>query len=221
MRPARVSLGQHRVFKHEDAVRLADGTLAGSILTMNRALRNLLHLGVPLEQAARRCATLQAEHLGSRSGAGWCRAPWLTSSWSTARVGSKRSSEGRPSRPPLIECQGGWCVRRLPRPDILAGASSMIDPDAVVLPAASSAIARAISPRRDGTGPLVVEEEPEHPDTIDGERLGEAARHRAERASAGRRGQCPRPLTTGAADRDDQGPVHAGALHQGLPQLAG
>jgi N-acetylglucosamine-6-phosphate deacetylase len=57
-------LGQHRVFKHEDAVRLADGTLAGSILTMNRALRNLLHLGVPLEQAARRCATLQAEYLG-------------------------------------------------------------------------------------------------------------------------------------------------------------
>jgi N-acetylglucosamine-6-phosphate deacetylase len=31
---------------------------------MDRALRNLLHLGVPLEQAARRCATIQADYLG-------------------------------------------------------------------------------------------------------------------------------------------------------------
>ena len=57
-------LGQHRIFKQEDAVRLADGTLAGSVLTMDRALRHLLHLGVPLDEAARRCATLQAEYLG-------------------------------------------------------------------------------------------------------------------------------------------------------------
>ena len=64
MPPGEYRLGQHRIFKQEDAVRLADGTLAGSILTMDRALRNLLHLGVPLEQAARRCATLQADYLG-------------------------------------------------------------------------------------------------------------------------------------------------------------
>jgi N-acetylglucosamine-6-phosphate deacetylase len=57
-------LGQHRILKQADAVRLADGTLAGSVLTMDRALRHLLHLGVPLEDAARRCATLQAEYLG-------------------------------------------------------------------------------------------------------------------------------------------------------------
>ena len=31
---------------------------------MDRALRNLLHLGVPLEEAGRRCATLPADHLG-------------------------------------------------------------------------------------------------------------------------------------------------------------
>jgi N-acetylglucosamine-6-phosphate deacetylase len=64
MPPGEYRLGQHRVIKQEDAVRLADGTLAGSILTMEQALRNLLHLGMPLEQAARRCATLQADYLG-------------------------------------------------------------------------------------------------------------------------------------------------------------
>jgi N-acetylglucosamine-6-phosphate deacetylase len=64
MPPGEYRLGQHRIFKEEDAVRLADGTLAGSVLTMDRALRNLVHLGVPLEQAARRCATLPAEYLG-------------------------------------------------------------------------------------------------------------------------------------------------------------
>ena len=57
-------LGQQRIFKEENAVRLADGTLAGSVLTMDRALRNLLHLGVPLEEAGRRCATLPADYLG-------------------------------------------------------------------------------------------------------------------------------------------------------------
>jgi N-acetylglucosamine-6-phosphate deacetylase len=64
MPPGEYHLGRHRILKHEDAVRLADGTLAGSILTMDQALRNLLHLGMPLEQAARRCAMLQADYLG-------------------------------------------------------------------------------------------------------------------------------------------------------------
>ena len=64
MPPGEYRLGQHRIFKEESAVRLGDGTLAGSVLTMDRALRNLLHLGIPLEQAARRCATLPADHLG-------------------------------------------------------------------------------------------------------------------------------------------------------------
>jgi N-acetylglucosamine-6-phosphate deacetylase len=64
MPPGDYRLGQHRIVKHGDAVRLGDGTLAGSVLTMDRALCNLLHLGVRLEQAARRCATLQADYLG-------------------------------------------------------------------------------------------------------------------------------------------------------------
>lgn len=57
-------LGAHTVHKQGDVVRLADGTLAGSVLTMDRALRNLLALGLPLAEAAPRCSTLPADYLG-------------------------------------------------------------------------------------------------------------------------------------------------------------
>lgn len=57
-------LGRHTVTKCLGGVRLADGTLAGSTLTMDQALRNLVGLGLPLAQASRRCSTIAAEHLG-------------------------------------------------------------------------------------------------------------------------------------------------------------
>ncbi|MDP1650790.1 MAG: N-acetylglucosamine-6-phosphate deacetylase [Rubrivivax sp.] len=57
-------LGRHTVTKCLGGVRLADGTLAGSTLTMDQALRNLVGLGLPLAEAARRTSTLAAEHLG-------------------------------------------------------------------------------------------------------------------------------------------------------------
>jgi N-acetylglucosamine-6-phosphate deacetylase len=57
-------LGRHVVVKDGDAVRLADGTLAGSALTMDRALRNFLELGLDLEDAARRLSSLPAAYLG-------------------------------------------------------------------------------------------------------------------------------------------------------------
>ena len=57
-------LGAHTIVKRGDIVRLADGSLAGSVLTMDRALRNLLRLGLPLAEAARRCSTLPADYLG-------------------------------------------------------------------------------------------------------------------------------------------------------------
>jgi N-acetylglucosamine-6-phosphate deacetylase len=47
-------------------VRLADGTLAGSTLTMDQALRNLVNIGLPLSEASRRTAAVAAEHLGLR-----------------------------------------------------------------------------------------------------------------------------------------------------------
>ncbi len=57
-------LGQHTVSKCLGGVRLADGTLAGSALTMDQALRNLVGLGLTLAEASQRTATLAAQHLG-------------------------------------------------------------------------------------------------------------------------------------------------------------
>jgi N-acetylglucosamine-6-phosphate deacetylase len=57
-------LGRQVVHKCQGGVRLADGTLAGSTLTMDQALRNLVSLGLPLAQASRRCSALPAAHLG-------------------------------------------------------------------------------------------------------------------------------------------------------------
>jgi N-acetylglucosamine-6-phosphate deacetylase len=58
-------LGRQPVTKCLGGVRLADGTLAGSTLTMDRALRNLVDvIGLPLPDAARRLATHAADFLG-------------------------------------------------------------------------------------------------------------------------------------------------------------
>ena len=58
-------LGRHTVTKCLGGVRLADGTLAGSVLTMDQALRNLvLTLGLDLADAAHRVSTFAADHLG-------------------------------------------------------------------------------------------------------------------------------------------------------------
>jgi N-acetylglucosamine-6-phosphate deacetylase len=59
------TLGRHRVTKCLGGVRLADGTLAGSTLTMDQALRNLTGpLGLTLVQAAQRLSTQAARYLG-------------------------------------------------------------------------------------------------------------------------------------------------------------
>lgn len=57
-------LGAHAVTKHGGAMRLADGTLAGSALTMDAALRNLVAIGLTLEEASRRLSTLPAAWIG-------------------------------------------------------------------------------------------------------------------------------------------------------------
>ena len=57
-------LGRHTVTKCLGGVRLPDGTLAGSTLTMDQALRNLVGLGLSLAEASRRTATIAAVHLG-------------------------------------------------------------------------------------------------------------------------------------------------------------
>ncbi|MGD9509511.1 MAG: N-acetylglucosamine-6-phosphate deacetylase [Geminicoccaceae bacterium] len=57
-------LGTHPIFKRGETVQLANGGLAGSVLTMDRALRNLLILGLPLAEAVGRCSTLPARYAG-------------------------------------------------------------------------------------------------------------------------------------------------------------
>jgi len=58
-------LGRHTVTKCMGGVRLADGTLAGSTLTMDQALRNLvLELGLDLDDASQRVSSHAAAYLG-------------------------------------------------------------------------------------------------------------------------------------------------------------
>lgn len=58
-------LGRHTVAKCLGGVRLADGTLAGSALTMDQAFRNLVDvLGLTLAEAAARTSTHAADFLG-------------------------------------------------------------------------------------------------------------------------------------------------------------
>ena len=58
-------LGRHTVTKCLGGVRLPDGTLAGSTLTMDQALRNLVNeIGLDLADASRRVSTFAADFLG-------------------------------------------------------------------------------------------------------------------------------------------------------------
>ncbi len=58
-------LGRHTVSKCMGGVRLADGTLAGSTLTMDQALKNLVNqLSLSLVDASRRVSTNAADYLG-------------------------------------------------------------------------------------------------------------------------------------------------------------
>ena len=57
-------LGRQRVTKCLGGVRLPDGTLAGSTLTMDQALRNLVGLGLSISDASRRVSSHAADFLG-------------------------------------------------------------------------------------------------------------------------------------------------------------
>jgi len=64
MPDGRYPLGRYQVEKRADGVFLEDGTLAGSTLTMDRALRNLVAWGHSLEEASARLSKLPAAYLG-------------------------------------------------------------------------------------------------------------------------------------------------------------
>lgn len=65
--PARTgtfSLGDRRIIVDEDSARLDDGTLAGSVLTLDRAVRNLVELGAPLADAVDAASAVPARLVG-------------------------------------------------------------------------------------------------------------------------------------------------------------
>jgi N-acetylglucosamine-6-phosphate deacetylase len=57
-------LGDRTVLVSDGAARLPDGTLAGSVLTMDKAVRNMVALGVPLGEAIIAATTTPAELVG-------------------------------------------------------------------------------------------------------------------------------------------------------------
>lgn len=57
-------LGGARVRVEQGAARLADGTLAGSVLTLDQAVRNATAVGVPLHVASRLASSVPAAYLG-------------------------------------------------------------------------------------------------------------------------------------------------------------
>lgn len=69
-------LGSHTVSKCMGGVRLADGTLAGSTLTMDRALRNLVDIGLELADASRRLSTYPADYIGEANRGRLARGAW-------------------------------------------------------------------------------------------------------------------------------------------------
>jgi len=69
-------LGRQRVTKSLGCVRLADGTLAGSTLTLDQALRNLLRLGLSIEDASARLSRYPADYLGLNDRGRVCIGAW-------------------------------------------------------------------------------------------------------------------------------------------------
>ncbi|WP_269790512.1 N-acetylglucosamine-6-phosphate deacetylase [Stenotrophomonas sp. Iso1] len=57
------ALGEQRVHKCLGCVRLSSGSLAGSALTMDQALRNLVEVGLELADASQRVSTFPADYL--------------------------------------------------------------------------------------------------------------------------------------------------------------
>lgn len=62
------ALGGQKVFVRNGEARLADGTLAGSVLTMPKALENLIHLfGIRPEDACAMCTCTPADSVGEKA----------------------------------------------------------------------------------------------------------------------------------------------------------
>lgn len=69
-------LGSQRVHKCLGCVRLTSGSLAGSALTMDQALRNLVSLGMDVADASQRLSTYPADYLGVADRGRLCPGAW-------------------------------------------------------------------------------------------------------------------------------------------------
>jgi N-acetylglucosamine-6-phosphate deacetylase len=58
------ALGDRTIIVSEDAARLPDGTLAGSVLSLDKAVRNLVSIGVPWTEAVHAATTVPARLFG-------------------------------------------------------------------------------------------------------------------------------------------------------------
>jgi N-acetylglucosamine-6-phosphate deacetylase len=78
------ALGGQKVFVKDGAARLADGTLAGSVLTMPQALENLIHrFGIRPEDACAMCTCTPADSIGEKlAGRITAGAPAVLTRWS-------------------------------------------------------------------------------------------------------------------------------------------
>ena len=78
------ALGGQKVFVKNGEARLADGTLAGSVLTMPKALENLIHLfGIRPEDACAMCTRTPAASVGEKlTGSILPGAPGVLTRWS-------------------------------------------------------------------------------------------------------------------------------------------
>jgi N-acetylglucosamine-6-phosphate deacetylase len=78
------ALGGQKVFVKNGEARLADGTLAGSVLTMPKALENLIHLfGIRPEDACAMCTRTPAASVGEQlAGSILPGAPGVLTRWS-------------------------------------------------------------------------------------------------------------------------------------------
>jgi N-acetylglucosamine-6-phosphate deacetylase len=76
MPDGRYRLGRQRVCKCQGGVRLADGRLAGSTLTLDQALRHLVGLGLSLAEASAKVSTVAADYLGLRDHGRLCPGAW-------------------------------------------------------------------------------------------------------------------------------------------------
>ena len=64
LKPGTYRLGTLPISSDGTTARLADGTLAGSVATMDQIFRNFVGLGLSIDDAAQRCATMPADYLG-------------------------------------------------------------------------------------------------------------------------------------------------------------